>query len=371
MGGLSFIPDSIHINIQNPALLSSLKLTSFSIGGTFTPVKLSTATQEEKAQRTAFDYLAIGIPISKKVNAGIGLIPYSSVGYTITTFNSANSQFNRFEGNGGINRVYTTLSYKINSRFSAGVDLQYNFGTIETIKVTNQQDVQLGTKETNTSSVSGMGLNFGLSYQRKIAEKYGFYTGLTVTPQTTLTLKNDRTIGNIQFSNGLELDYGDPLVLTVADTKIKTPTKVALGSGIGDLKKWFVGAEFTVQDNSNFGNRFSDIANTSYETGTKISMGGFFIPKYNAFNEYWKKITYRAGFRFENTGLVVNNHAINDGAVSFGFGFPFGKSLSNLNFGVEMGQRGTTKSGLIKENYTNFSIGLSFNDRWFIKRKYD
>ena len=57
MGGLSFVPDSIHINIQNPALLSSLKLTAFSVGGTFSPVKLKTATQSEKAQRTSLDYL--------------------------------------------------------------------------------------------------------------------------------------------------------------------------------------------------------------------------------------------------------------------------------------------------------------------------
>ncbi|MES2747407.1 MAG: hypothetical protein V4648_03460 [Bacteroidota bacterium] len=370
MGGLSFVPDSIHINIQNPALLSSIKLTAFSVGGTFSPTKLKTTTQNEKAQRTSIDYLAIALP-AKSFSVGFGLVPFSSVGYTVRNYNYELAQENRFEGKGGINRVYTTLSYKINSNFSIGGDLQYNFGTIETKKVTSQADIQLGTKETNTSSVSGLSLNFGVSYQRKINSKVNFFSGLTFAPQANLTLKNERTISTVQIISGGEFEYGDPYIAPISDTKLKLPSKLSLGSGIGDLKKWFLGAELTLQNSSDMGNRFEDINDVRFENGAKVSVGGFFIPKYNSFSDYWKRITYRGGFRYENTGLVINEHAINDAAVSFGFGFPFGNAFSNLNLGFEFGQRGTTKSGLIQENYTNISIGLSFNDRWFIKRKYD
>lgn len=368
MGGLSFVPDSIHINLQNPALLSSIKLTAFSVGGTFSPVKLKTATQNEKAQRTSLDYLAIALPISK-FNVGFGLIPYSSVGYFVKNTNG--NIINKFEGSGGINRVYTTLSYKINTNFSVGADIQYNFGTIDTKKVTAEEDIQLGTRESNSSSVSGLSLNLGLAYQNKINDKVNFFSGLTLTPQARLTLKNDRTINTVQLIDEGENDYGDPYVVPVADTKLKLPAKVSFGSGVGDLKKWFVGAELTFQNTSDFGNRFNDINSVSFENGTRFNLGGFFIPKYNSFTDYWKRITFRGGFRYENTGLVINNQSIKDGAVSFGLGFPFGRTFSNINIGVELGQRGTTKSGLIQENYTNFSIGLSFNDRWFIKRKYD
>ncbi len=375
MGGLSFVPDSIHINMQNPALLSSLKLTSFSIGGTFSPVKLRTTTQSEKAQRTALDYIALAFP-AKKFTVGVGLIPYSSVGYSVRNVFPLNSdatllQDDRFEGSGGINRVYGTFGYKLNSHFSIGADIQYNFGTIETKKVTAQTGVQLGTKEANTSNVGGLGLNFGIAYQRKFNNKMNLYSGLTITPQTNLTLKNERTIGTVQVISGGEFDYGDPVSVQVADTKLKLPAKVSLGSGLGDLKKWFVGAELSYQASSDFGNRFNDIANVRYENGTRVNVGGFYIPQYNSYSDYWKRITYRGGFRYENTGLIVNNHAINDAAVAFGFGFPLGKSFSNLTIGAELGQRGTTKSGLVKENYTNISVGISFSDRWFIKRKYD
>lgn len=370
MGGLSFVPDSIHINIQNPALLSSLKLTAFAVGGTFSPVKLKTATQNEKAQRTSLDYVSVALP-AKKFAVGFGLVPYSSVGYSVVNTNNALSQRNEFEGSGGVNRVYTTLSYKINSYFSIGADLQYNFGSIETQKVTTQNEVQFGTREENTSNVSGFSLNAGLAYQRKINSKMNFYSGLTFAPQANLTLKNERNIATVQVIAGGEYTFGEPYEIPLANTKLKLPTKVTFGSGVGNLKKWFVGAEMAFQENSKFGNRFSDITQVTYENATKISVGGFFIPKYNAFSEYWKKVTYRGGFRYENTGLVINNQSIKDAAVSLGFGFPFGASFSNLNIGLEYGQRGTTKAGLIKENYVNISVGLSFNDRWFIKRKYD
>lgn len=370
MGGLSFVPDSIHINIQNPALLSSLKLTAFSVGGTFSPVKLKTATQSEKAQRTTLDYLSIALPINN-FSVGFGLMPFSSVGYSVRNSNTTLGQENRFEGNGGINRVYTTLSYKINTSFSVGADFQYNFGTIETKKVTLQNDVQLGTRETNTSDISGISFNLGLSYHKKINTKIDFYSGLTFAPQSNLTLNSQRSIATIQALSGGEVDYGDPFNVPLSDSKLKLPSKLSFGSGIGNLKKWFVGAEVTHQNNSDFGNRFDDIDDVSFQNATKVSLGGYFVPKYNAFQEYWKKITYRGGLRYENTGLVINNQSIKDAAVSVGFGFPIGNAFSNINVGAEFGQRGTTKAGLIQENYTTISIGLSFNDRWFIKRKYD
>ena len=82
MGSLSVFPDSIHINIQNPAHLASLKLTGLAIGGTYANTKSKTEAQEAKARRTTLDYLAVGIPVGKG-GIGFGLIPYSSVGYKI------------------------------------------------------------------------------------------------------------------------------------------------------------------------------------------------------------------------------------------------------------------------------------------------
>ena len=102
-----------------------------------------------------------------------------------------------------------------------------------------------------------------------------------------------------------------------------------------------------------------------------FALGGFVIPRYNSFNSYWKRIVYRAGVRFENTGLELKGESINEFGISFGVGLPVGDMFSNANIGFEYGSTGTTNAGLVKENFFNFSLSLSLNDRWFRKRKYN
>ena len=38
-----------------------------------------------------------------------------------------------------------------------------------------------------------------------------------------------------------------------------------------------------------------------------------------------------------------------------------------LNIGFEFGKRGKVTNGLIQENYINFRLSLSLNDKWFRK----
>ena len=42
-----------------------------------------------------------------------------------------------------------------------------------------------------------------------------------------------------------------------------------------------------------------------------------------------------------------------------------------VNIGLEIGQRGTTTNGLIKEQFFKATIGFTINDRWFAKPKVD
>jgi long-subunit fatty acid transport protein len=368
MGEVSVIPDSIHINLQNPAMMSSIKLTTFSAAGTFSPVVLNTSSQTEKAQRTTLDYLAVVIP-TKKFAIGFGLMPYSSVGYNILNRSTPDFAFT-FNGSGGVNKVYTAVSFKLNKQFNFGIEGQYNFGEIETVNSTTTT-IETRTRETNISSINGLNVNLGITHQAKINKKISIFSGLTYTPEANLNLYNTRNIAIIQFSaNDQEIVY-DQIDVDVPNSKIKSPSKISIGTSIGELKKWVVGAQVTAQSSSEFGNRVENISNTTYEDGLKFSFGGYYIPKYNSFTSYISKITYRGGFRYENTGLVINNLSILDRAVTFGLGLPLSGTFSNINIGFEFGKRGTTNAGLIEENYSNISFGFSFNDLWFQRRKYN
>lgn len=369
MGGLSVLADSIHINLQNPAQLAGLKLTSFAVAGTFTPSKLKTSTQEEKSQRTTLDYLAVGLP-SKKFGFGFGLIPYSSVGYKILNLaTDTDPTTRRYTGTGGINKAFFGMGYQITKKLSVGADLQYNFGNIETKSVNFIDGVQYGSREVNRSEVSGVNFNLGLAFQSKISKKLTLFSGLTFTPQANLNLSNQRKIATIQFlTTGGEFVV-DEEEIDVDDSKLKLPSKLSFGTAIGQVRKWMIGTEITFQGTSDLGNRFNDINNATYENSVRYTLGGYYIPKYTSYTSYLSKVTYRGGFRYENTGLLVFGQQINDYAMTVGFGLPLNGTFSNVNLGFEFGKRGTTNAGLIEENYTNISLGFTFNDEWFKRRK--
>jgi len=376
MGGLSIVGDSIHLNLSNPASYSNLKLTTFSIGGTSTFTNFNTSSDSEKAQRTSLDYLAVGLPLGK-FGMSFGLMPYSAVGYKVQSITEAADDPDGFErskqfmGDGEINKVFIGTAYKITQKLSLGFNLNYYFGDInnKTVEFITDPIVLLGTRELNNSNVSGFSINTGLQFSSKLNSNLELFSSLTYSPESELTSKNKRNIATVVYNaNGAEI-INDDVDIPVNDTKLKLPSKFSFGAGIGQAKKWLIGSEITFQNTSKLGNRFDDITGATFENSTKISIGGYYIPKYDSYNGYWNRVVYRAGFRHENTGLVINNESIKDYGVNFGFGLPLG--ISNINLGFEFGKKGTTTNNLIEENYFNVSVGLSLNDIWFKKRKID
>ena len=377
MGSISVLPDSIHINIQNPAQLACLKLTGLALGGTYANTKSKTETQEAKARRTSLDYMIVGIPVGK-VGIGFGLIPYSSVGYKIgrTAYVTNNNNdtirsiISRYNGIGGVNKVFLGFGYRLTKNINIGGDLQYNFGTIETNSLQYQTDLQYGSRENNVSDLRGVNFDLGLTYQTKVNSKYSFFSSLAYTPEAVLTSGNTRNI-EIVLVTSSSVRPVETQNIGVADTKIKLPSKLSFGSGFGQVKKWLVGGEITLIQNSVMSNRFTDINGATFENSVRYSLGGFFIPNYNSYSSYYKRMVYRGGLRYENTGLVIQDKSITDFAANIGLGMPLGGTFTNINIGLEIGRRGTKYYNLVEENYINISVGLSLSDKWFVKRKFD
>jgi long-subunit fatty acid transport protein len=373
MGGINMIKDSIHININNSASLSDIMNTTFTIGGNYNYTKFLTEQQSESASRASIDYVAIAIPISKRFVAAFGAMPFTSVGYKIQTDNTTDESIpiSRFTGSGGINKVYGGLGFKINEHFQVGADMNFNFGNVSTNNITFLSGVQYGTRELNTSEITGFNFNTSLMYSRLIYKKTTIFGTLLYSPETTLNAANERSIAVIQLTD----NFGEIVIneedIDVGDSKIKYPSKIGFGVGVGEVRKWSVGAEVTFINNSDQGNRFNDIDDVNYENVTKYNFGGYFLPDYNSFSSYYKRITYRAGFNYQNTGLILNNKSLDNYGITFGLGLPIKGSFSNVNIAYEYGRRGTIYGGLIQENFQNISISFSLNDKWFIKRKYD
>jgi hypothetical protein len=374
MGGLSLYTDSIHLSLKNPAGYGKLRLTTYTAGLSHTEISLNSFTEQEKSSVTNLEYLAIGFPLSPKMSAGFGLRPFSSVGYDVlqeTTNPSGDEVTNLYSGEGGINQVFFSLGFEIARNLNLGASVNFNFGTLRNTKIQRIEGVQFGTRQDQESEVDGYDFVYGLTFTPKIRDKYTLFTSAVINTQVNLVADNTQTINSFSLSTGatIEEQEVDLAQQGLKNTELKIPTIATFGLGYGEDKKWFVGAEYSFQQLSSFENRFLKIQNQEYTDASSYSLGGFYIPDFASFDSFLKRVTYRAGLRYDNTGIVVNEKEIQNFGITFGLGLPLGGSFSNLNLGFEWGKRGTTAADLIEEKYFRVNVGVSFNDRWFQKRK--
>ena len=100
-------------------------------------------------------------------------------------------------------------------------------------------------------------------------------------------------------------------------------------------------------------------------------MGGQITPDPEKLNKYWKLIQYRFGLYYATNNVMLRNTQLNEIGLTLGIGLPLRKVLSTVNFAVTVGQKGTTANELIQEQFVKVTLGFTFNDKWFTKRKFE
>ncbi len=372
MGGIQLQRDSLYLNLLNPASLSDLRFTTFTAGVNHQEITSKTESLSESTSKTTFDYFALGFPVSKKAGVAFGLMPYTAVGYQISETNDEATILNRFTGRGGLNRAFVSIGYEIINGLSVGASANYNFGNIQSVSIRTQEDVELGTEERNRKDISGLGFELSAQYERMITNKLMINTYFKYVPESkSYNSINERQIASVQISTtGITSDL-EVIDVDLPDSNFDYPASFTVGLGLGEKNKWFVGADLTNEKTIRFANVSPSLTNATFKNATYFRIGGFYVPKYNSISSYWERITYRAGFRLEETGLKISGQDIEEFGISFGVGLPAGRKISNINITTEYGQRGTTNANLVQENFFNVGVSLSVNDLWFIKSKFN
>lgn len=375
-----------YLNFTNPAANAFLRQTTYSLGVLNNDLTLNTADTKQSSTSTSLSYVALGFPIGNKAGFSLGIQPLSSVGYSLSNseFDSNNdlSAITLYSGEGGVNRIYGSFGIKVSKEFSVGIEADYSFGNIEN-SITNQRAlVSLATKYKEESIIRGNSVTLGTQYHKLLKDNLYFNAGATLKFGNDLRATGSEYLYSLTLS-GAGIDIPRDTISSSSSTgKYKMPLKSILGVGIGKNDKWHLGLEYQSQDALE-AEGFINNTNSSfkYENSSRISLGGFYLPKINSISSYWNRVTYRAGLRFEKVGLAIdgsgsgtNFTSIDDFGMSFGLGLPL-KQLSNVNLGFEYGKRGTTANNLVEENYFNFRLSLSLtasgSQSWFRKRKID
>ena len=376
MGGIDSSIDSIEFNINNPSSLAKIKTTNYLIGTFYKSSSISNSLLKENIKTSNINYIAIGIPV-KNFGFGFGVLPYSSVGFNLQTteeYNDDNSISSRlFGAEGNINKAFLSVGIPFLKYFSLGASANYNFGKFNYEKFNLMNGVNYGVFSNSSSEITGFTYNFSSNVLIPLKNDLSLSLLFSLYPEGELDSFNIESLYTSNASSISLESLGDFVDIDLdarglENTKLPVPKKSIYSIGLEKKNSWFIGAQYENKLSSGFENVFLDLRNVSYRDANSISFGGYFIPDSSSLVSYWKRVKYRFGIKNDKKSIIVNNLPINQFSLNLGLGLPIA-GLSKANLGLEIGKIGN--DDLIKENYFSLRLGLSLNDVWFIKRKYN
>lgn len=383
MNGLAYgFREHNQINYSNPASYSALDSLTFifDIGASGKITNFKENGISKNAKNADLDYIVAAFRAARHVGVSFGLLPFTNVGYNYRQTGILNDDIsqkftNTYSGSGGLHEVYLGVGWEIFRNFSLGMNAAFIWGPIDRSVVNSYSDTSAKTLTKTTSmNVASYKLGFGIQYDLQLDKKNSLVLAATFSPGHTVSAEPTCNVvsANTQTSVTSVTTYSLRNVL-------KLPTMLGAGVVWNHNQKWKIGADYQWQMWSKTGFPVYKTTETSgsyvmdnnyYKDRHKVTLGGQFCADETS-RYFFNRLRVRAGVSYATPYLKINGH---DGpkeiGASFGFGIPIVNSLNNrsiLNISGQWVQQ--SGAGLIRENTFRINLGITFNERWFMKWK--
>jgi long-subunit fatty acid transport protein len=378
MGGISIgYSDSKNINPNNAASYMVHDSTSFifetALKGQLTT--LSSVRQSENSSSVTLSYILMGFRVTKWWASSVGLLPFSEIGYNIdVNIDMSQHNFsdilNNLDGHGRMNQFYWGNAFKVTENLRAGLNINYTFGqgSFQSLIYFKDSANILGTRTTREVNIHDFVYDFGVQYDWHFKKDNMLTIGAIFAPTINANASRN-SLGKTLYGGYDNVDFDKDTIFYKPDEKgtIIIPMRAGFGMTFRHKERWMAGFDVEYQDWENF--KSFDVSD-SITNSWRFSVGGQFTPVHTTLSPLYKKMTYRMGIRYEMSYLTLNGHQLNKFGISIGTEFPIRKSKTTISLSAEYGSTGTVQYGLLRENYINFTLGVSINERWFQKRKY-
>lgn len=372
MGGIGIgSGNALFINYANPAFLYKNNLSSFDVA--FSIEQNIMQREDSSINRTGggLSYGMFSFPVvANRWSMSLGVAPFSVVGYRIeepiTIQGGEDTGLQTVVGDGGLNIISFSNGVRVFGNFSLGLRIGYLFGPITETRTVLLSDPQANTTELEDQIYySDLIFEPSFSYGFKVANNTLLNVGATYQPEMQVRATRQVTLRSFAPTSSL------PISATPIDTverNITLPARLGVGISLEKSLKYLIGVDFMTQPWENY--RSLGDNNDGMKNSYELSVGGQYIPDITSVNSYLARMAYRLGFYYRNTPFAFEDRQITDFGINLGFSLPM-SNFSSVNVALEGGNRGTVDLGLIRENYFKISAGITFNDRWFIRRKFD
>ena len=357
------VADEDFINTLNPAGWYKLTKTRIEFGLYYNGMFLSDNNKSGYFAETEFSGFTIAFPVSELYGIGIaaGLVPFSNVSYDVEqTFYTDDPYQLSYQGSGGLTRLFVGTSYKLPFDLIVGASLDYYFGNLKyKSRIEFLQSANSFAEYENTYQPESIGATFGF-----------------ISPDISSLIDSER-VTDLRFGGSLSYlgtaDIDSVLMATSSTgsdtinygkTTADIPLRLSLGLNAIFNEAYLLSLDYTYQPWGDY--KIGGVNQPGLRNSHKFSLGFEYKPVKQQAN-FWEQIILRAGLSFENTQYLVNNKGINEYSVSGGLSLPISYE-NTLDLGVLFAMRGTTDSGLIRENIIRLSLGISFGELWFVRR---
>lgn len=369
------------LNTRNSAWLARNGWTTFDIGLEGDYRTINTASSFNELATGGLRNIAFGFPILRKTKvawtASAGMMPYSTVSYRIRRDIEIPGEIPlarySFEGSGGYNQVFWGNGVRVGNNLFLGVKGSFIFGSVtkeSTSGLLYGTDTVVATASNVTlnerSSVRDFNWEASLGYQIGLQNDITIRLGATYEAAAQL---NTSDITQLQIRNGFNVSTSSDTIQFAEGLTQSVPFSLGTGVAIEKSDNWIIGVDFDYQPWS----QFRDVRGNSHKNLVdqwRVSLGSQYTPSWNA-ERFLQRIGYSAGVHFENMPIFANNQQLTDFGINFGVSLPVSRTGSTLNMAMQLGNRGTVDAELIRENYVKLNLGVSFNQLWFIRSKYD
>jgi len=313
-----------------------------------------------------FKKIAIAIKPKPRWAISVGLLPFSTANYSFygkKTIQGSNLTTDAYyEGTGSTNQFYIANSFAVTKKLSVGLQASYLFGQLQETE-TLSQNVTDSVLSTNRNIFLGHPyFTLGVQYKTKIAKEWDAAFGATISNRTSFTADYTLLVkdGNSVLTNS---EYYRSNYFTI-------PVTYAAGLAATYQNAYTFAVDYNYQGWSSL--NYKGIS-YSLVNSQRISAGAEYSKKLTYQNQPFEKYFLQGGFFYNNSYLRIAGQQLKDVGATLGAGLLLARSGMGLQGALEMGTRGTTANGLIKEKYTQFNVTFSYRDFWISRKmkKYD
>ena len=381
--GLAFREHN-QVNYINPASYSALDSLTFifdaGLSGQIT--NFNENGHKINANNADFEYAVAAFRAFKHVGVSFGIVPFTNVGYNYAITDYLNDDrdvayTNTYSGSGGIHQVYFGAGWEFLKGLSVGANISYLWGDIDRSVINSYSDGSINTlSKYYTASVKSYKLDVGLQYQLALDKKNALAIGLTYG--LGHKLGTDPTC-NIISTNTMTA-VADTASFTV-NNGLEIPTSFGAGVMWNHANKLKLGADFSYQQWGSLQYPVYRVVNDEpryeltddyYKDRYKVTVGGEFCNDEMS-RRFFDRIRFRAGVSYATSYYKINGlDGPDEISASIGFGIPIVNAYNNRSVLNISGQWvHSAANGLLTENTFRINIGITFNERWFMKWKVD